>query len=300
MPLPRPIQPNTTYLLTRRCTQRQFLLKPSDFTTQVFLYCLAVAAAKYQVSVHAFVVLSNHYHAVITDNLGNAPDFVAYLNRLVACCINVHLGRSEALFVPGRSSMVKLVDPEAVLDKMIYTQCNPVSSLLVPRSRQWPGLRMDPDDLGRAKLTARRPEVFFRKDGPMPEKATLEPSIPSCFAHEPREAFVGRLKAAIAEREAALREQARAEGKRFLGLGGIRRQKPTGRPASLEPRGRVNPWVAARNKERRQEALGWVRRFVADYREALLRWRQGFRQVVFPAGTYAMVRQHNVAVRAPP
>ena len=43
---PREVLPGKTYLVTRRCTQRQFLLKPSRRTNQLVRYCLAVAASK--------------------------------------------------------------------------------------------------------------------------------------------------------------------------------------------------------------------------------------------------------------
>ena len=41
--MPRQILPGSTYLITRRCTQRQFLLKPSPLTNQVIAYCYAIA-----------------------------------------------------------------------------------------------------------------------------------------------------------------------------------------------------------------------------------------------------------------
>ncbi len=40
MPRPRQIVANQFYLLSRRCTQRLFLLRPDDATTNAFLYCL--------------------------------------------------------------------------------------------------------------------------------------------------------------------------------------------------------------------------------------------------------------------
>ncbi len=43
MTAPRQVLRGTTYLVTRRCAQRQFLLKPSKTTNEVFLYVLAVA-----------------------------------------------------------------------------------------------------------------------------------------------------------------------------------------------------------------------------------------------------------------
>jgi len=43
MTAPRQVLPGTTYLVSRRCAQRQFLLKPSRTTNEVFGFVLAVA-----------------------------------------------------------------------------------------------------------------------------------------------------------------------------------------------------------------------------------------------------------------
>ncbi|MCC6355521.1 MAG: hypothetical protein IT577_16655, partial [Verrucomicrobiae bacterium] len=40
MTAPRQILPGQLYLVTRRCTQRQLLLRPDETTTQIFLYTL--------------------------------------------------------------------------------------------------------------------------------------------------------------------------------------------------------------------------------------------------------------------
>lgn len=57
---PRQILPGTTYMVTRRCSERRFFLRPSALTTAIFRYLLAVAASRYNVLVHAYCVMSNH------------------------------------------------------------------------------------------------------------------------------------------------------------------------------------------------------------------------------------------------
>ena len=84
MSLPRQILPGTTYLLTRRCTQRQFLLRPSAVINQVFLCFLARAAELTGVQIHAFGVLSNHDHLVVTDPERRLASFMHWLNHKVA------------------------------------------------------------------------------------------------------------------------------------------------------------------------------------------------------------------------
>ena len=41
MTWPRRIVPGTTYLLTRRCTQRRFMLVPRGIVPKLFGYCVA-------------------------------------------------------------------------------------------------------------------------------------------------------------------------------------------------------------------------------------------------------------------
>ena len=97
MSIPRQILPGTTYLLTRRCTQRQFLIRPSRVVNEIFLYCLARAAKRTGVEVHAFCVLSNHYHLVVTDPLALLPVFAHWLNVHMARALNAHLSRSRPI-----------------------------------------------------------------------------------------------------------------------------------------------------------------------------------------------------------
>jgi putative transposase len=81
MPRPRQVLANQFYLLSRRCTQRLFLLRPDDATTNAFLYCLAVAAQRYRIEVLLTLAESNHHHTVFFDRYGNCPAFVEYFPR---------------------------------------------------------------------------------------------------------------------------------------------------------------------------------------------------------------------------
>ena len=50
----------------------------------------------------------------------------------------------------------------------------------------------------------------------------------------------------------------------------------------------------------RECALTRLKTFEVEYRECYEQWRQGARDVVFPAGTYQFRVVHGVACRAPP
>ena len=101
------------------------------------------------------------------------------------------------------------------------------------------------------------------------------------------------LEERVRAEEDRVAEQAEREGKRFLGLGRLERQRHTDTPLSREPRRNLNPQLACKSKWRRVEALRRHKEFQWEYREAYERWRQGDRSAIFPEGTYAMVWVHH-------
>jgi putative transposase len=283
MTAPRQVLAGTTYLVTRRCFQRRFLLRPSARTNQIFLYVLAVAAQRFGVRVHAFCVLSNHFHLVLTDPHARLPAFEQYLDSLVARAVNASIGRWEAFWASSRYSAVALPASDDVVEKAAYTLANPVAAGLVRRGRDWPGLWSSPEQLGTTQ-TVRRPEGFFRKKGPMPESAELELTPPPGF--ESPEAFGDRLVAALDRHEGQALLDLAADGRGFLGADKVLRQQPTARPATTEQRGALSPRVAGQDKWKRIEALARLKEFVHSHRLAWNALRRGARDVVFPAGTY--------------
>ena len=282
---PRQVIAGTTYLVTRRTAQRQFLLKPSELTTATVGYVLAVAAARFGVLLHAVVVLSNHLHLVVTDPSARLPDFCQYFDSLVARAMNAGLGRWETFWAPGSFSAVTLVGPEDVVEKAAYALANPVAAGLVASGREWPGLWSPPEAVGGTWRTFERPKHFFSEDGFMPERATLELATPPGFQVEELRALVS---ARLAEKEREAAQMLEADGRRFMGVRRVLAQKHTDFPGSGEPRRRLNPRVASRDKWKRIEALLRLESFRDQYRKALGRLRAGVAGVIFPHGTYRL------------
>ncbi len=194
---------------------------------------------------------------------------------------------------------MKCEQDQDVLDKMVYTMANPVSSFLVSHGDRWPGVRTNSTDLLAGEIEVPRPAVFFRDNGPMPKVAKLKLTRPDIFAELSDTEFVALLQHKVVEREAEIRRYAKENRIRFLEVRGIQRQRHTDTPTSREPRRNLKPRVAAKNKWRRIEALQRLKEFVAEYRNAWLEWKQGFRDVLFPVGTYAMVRHAGVMCASP-
>lgn len=285
MSLPRQICRGRTYLVTRRCTQRRFLLLPKPIAKHVFFYCLALAQRATGVCIHVVVVMSNHYHLVITDPEGKLPLFVYILNKYVAKCMNTHYGRWENLWAAGaQPSYVHLADDDAKLEKSAYAIANPVEAELVSRSARWPGLLL----WRPGNYKVRRPAVFFQQDGPTPASLKLEMTpLPLDGASRQRE-VMELLGQAASEREAAMRKRVKEAGRKFLGVRAVLLQNPEDHPHSAAPRRGLSPRLATRDKWRRVELLARLKSFADDYREARERWIGGDRGVLFPVGTYKL------------
>jgi len=283
------IVPGTTYLITRRCAQRQFLLRPSRTTNQVLEYVLALAARRAGVKLHAACVLSNHVHLVLSDPRARLPDFEQYLDSIVARAMNAVLGRRESFWDPRGYSAVALASPADIVAKTAYALANPSASGLVRRNREWPGVWLGPERIGRGPKVVARPQRFFKASGAMPVRAPLELSAPPGF--NSAEDFRSQVEVALAELEA---RHAR-EHPTVLGAARVRAQSPWSRPAGEEPLRRLNPRIAAGDGRARIEAIRHLKAFLVEYREAWESWVAGSRGVLFPFGTYAMRVTHGAA-----
>jgi putative transposase len=301
MTAPRQILPGVTYLVTRRCTQRQFLLRPSHEVTGLFGFLVAVAAERYHIEVHAICVMSNHAHMVVTDPGAQLPAFIRFLASLVARSMNALLFRGENFWAPSRASMVALQTPADIVDKVAYLLANPVKAGLVQRGREWPGLWSDPDRMGGAAIEFKRPGWFFRKKGKtsLPEVACLRLVTPPGLGSP--EDFRREVTAALEAHQAQATADLAEANRDFAGAEHVLALPPTSQPTRSEPRRGLNPRIACRDSETRTHALERLLIFCRDYRRAFQAWRDRDRSapVDFPHGTYLMRVLHRASCAAP-
>jgi len=247
------------------------------------------------VKVHAYCVLSNHFHLVVTDVDARLPAFEQYVNSLVARAVNSSLGRWENFWAPSTYSAVALASAADIVEKAAYVLANPVAAGLVRHGREWPGLRSEPGFVGGAPIVATRPTAFFRSKGYLPDTAELELTPPPGFSAE---AFAAALEERVTDMDDDARRKLAAARRGFLGAAKVRAQNPLARPSSEERRRELNPRIAARDKWKRFEALSRLVEFLREYRNAWTARRSGLR-VAFPAGTYLLRVLHDVPCLAP-
>lgn len=281
---PRQILPDRSYLITRRTTQRQFLLRPSCETNQNVRYCLGVAAERTGVILHAFCVMSNHWHGVVTDPEARLPEFIECFHKLLAKVQNAMLNRWENFWSSDKTSLVLLTSEQDVLDKMAYTLANPTAAGLVKSPEDWPGVIS-----GRfgEEYAAEMPDKFFDDDGDLPDSSELTVVRPQIFTSLSDADLYARLCEEVATKVRVARQDIARSGQSFLGREHVLRQSVNATPQSEPARRSLSPRVSGKSSER-TAAIRRLCEFIRRYRIAWDEWRQGNRERKFPAGTYAL------------
>lgn len=284
---PRRVTPGTTYLVTRRAYQRTYRLRPSALTAQIAEYCVAWAAAKTGVVLHAIVVMSNHHHLVVSDPRGVLPNFLREFHRTMAKALNAAQKQRENLWSTEKASAVRLPTARDVLDKIAYCAANPVAAALVRAPDEWPGVNLWRPG---TRKTVSRPRVYFDPEGSMPPEVELRLE-PISEQHDSR-AWHERVKEAVATRVEEARASVTKQGLEPLGARAVAKTPFLARATSREERRRADPVLAARDGSLRRALLGVEKAFRSAYRSALAGWKTGDREVAFPFGTWWMSTHH--------
>jgi putative transposase len=286
MAQPRQVLPGEFHQITRRCAQRQLLLRPDDGTNNAYTYCLGEAAERFEITVIVTMAEANHHHTTIFDRYGRYPAFMEHFHKMLARSQNVLRGRTENFWAAVQPCVTRLLDRDTVIAQIVYAAANPVKDGLVERAHHWPGVNGYRNLISGRPLRARRPRHFFRSSGTMPETVELHMTIPPELG--PAEQVIAEVRAGVEEVERRAAEERRRTGARVLGRRRVLEQSWKDAPASTEPRTTLRPRFAGRTLER-IAALLQYKAFLAAYREARRLWLAG-KRAAFPPGTYLLAR----------
>ncbi len=256
-------------------------MRPDPTVTQIFEYLLAVACAKFDIDLHAFVAMSNHYHLVVTDNKGRVPDFEQYLNSLLARSINALRGRSGHFWDAEPPSRVERADEETVLDAIAYTVANPVSARLVGHANEWEGASSARWRFGHRHVVA-RPKGFFGRD--MPSNATLRIVRPQIYQEHSDDAVMQLVVDRVRQKE----QLSKAESVKPLTMHRVLRQHWNDSPPTPRADSPGSSLVAARSRWVRMAAQQFNKLWLERYQKARERFLANERDVEWPPGTYWM------------
>lgn len=290
MTLPRPVPANRLWFITRRCSQQFFLLLPQPAVKQAFEYCLARAANDNGILLHAWMVMSNHYHLVLTDPRGRLPAFEQQLNSLIARILNKHWDRRGGFWEIGSYDRVEPLTEAAVVEKIVYTLANPVKAGLVARAWRWEGASSVGLEFGQSR---RIPRPAFLRDGEPVENLRLV-APPSGLRSV--EELSADIRAQLHARENEVGSDFAKRKRRFLGMATALILPWNTQPNSQGPLRTLRPRFASRDRDVMNSAIADWKAWLEHYRQAWIALRSGVRDTVFPAGTYMLRVRYGIAV----
>jgi len=135
--LPRLILPGQPHHVILRGNNRQAIFF-SDLDRQQLLATLAESAAHYSVAIHAYVLMDNHFHLLLTPPSSDALSrMMQSLGRRYVGWFNARHQRSGTLW-EGRFRAGLIEGERHLLACMRYIELNPVRAGLCAEAGQWP------------------------------------------------------------------------------------------------------------------------------------------------------------------
>lgn len=127
--------------VTNRTIQGRYLLRPSAELNRLLIGVLGRAQRLFEVRIHALVVLSNHYHLLVTvENAKQLAGFVGYFQANLAKEAG-RLHRWRGPFWHRRYQHVLVSDEEAAqVARLRYILTNSCKEDLVSSPLEWPGV----------------------------------------------------------------------------------------------------------------------------------------------------------------
>lgn len=228
--------------VTNRTIQGRFLLRPSAELNRLLIGVLGRAQRLYRVRLHAFVVLSNHYHLLLTvESAQQLARFIGYFQANLAKEAG-RLHRWRGPFWHRRYQHVVVSDEEAAqIARLRYITANSCKENLVSSPLEWPGVssarpllsgeRLEGLWINRTQARDESPGFDNLDQSPYRERehVTLEP-IP-CWSHLQPALVREHIAELVSEIEAEANEQRRVLGCRPLGSRRILGQDPHTKPS---------------------------------------------------------------------
>ena len=135
--LPRLTVPGQPHHLIQRGNNRQAIFQdPADY--ELLLQLLEEHAARQQVAVHAYVLMSNHFHVLATPgNEVGIPLMMQAVGRQYVRHFNRRHGRTGTLW-EGRYKSTLIQSERYLLACMVYIDLNPVRAGMVAQPADYP------------------------------------------------------------------------------------------------------------------------------------------------------------------
>lgn len=135
--LPRLTLPGYPHHVIQRGNNRQVIFdSPQDY--QLFVDLLSDNARKFDVAIHAYVLMTNHFHLLVTPQTADGlPQMMQAVGRRYVRHFNDSHNRSGTLW-EGRYKSTLIQTDRYLLSCMAYIDLNPVRAGMVVSPRDYP------------------------------------------------------------------------------------------------------------------------------------------------------------------
>jgi REP element-mobilizing transposase RayT len=287
------LPPGTLVEVTVRTVHGRLLLRPSAAANDRILGVIGRAQKRYGMTIHGFVVLSNHAHLLLSpDSPQQLAAFMDYVLGNVAREIGRLHDWREKFWARRYRSILVSHEEEAQVARLLYLLGQGVKEGLVAKPQDWPGVHcaealLAGVDLGGTWFDRTAQYLAWRRgddrsDAHFAESERVVFSPLPCWGALHPAAYRRRI-AGLIERvvDDGRRER---DGKPVLGKRAIRAQHPHDKPVHCD-RSPAPPAHAATPEVRLMLRIAYWQ-FVAAFREAARRLRLGDRLVRFPPGAF--------------
>jgi putative transposase len=287
------IPPGALIEVTIRTVHGRLLLRPSDAVNDIVLGILGRAQWLYQLRIHAFVVLSNHFHLLCSaDDAAQLAGFMMFVNGNLAREIGgLHDWRHR--FWARRYRAIVVADDVAAVARLRYIFQNGCQEGLVDRPIDWPGVScvraLTSGEELRGTWYDRTAEYRARRRGEAVAPGRFASTYRVHLSPLPcwREFSPSRYRAAcselIANIEADTRTERAASGRLCVGRDRILASHPHALPEESDAS--PAPLVHASTVAIRRAFRSAYAAFVDAFKAAVARLRRG-EPADFPAGAF--------------
>ena len=281
--------------VTGRIAHSRFLLRPGRRLNRIFAGCLGKAQELYPVRLHAVVVMSSHFHLLLS------PDDSQQLARFM-CHLNTNLSKEVGRLHDGSGSIFERryqcipvsSEPKAQQARLRYLLRHGCKEGLVLSPRDWPGVQsaaalcdgkpivgtwLDRTGLRHARS---RGEDEGPSDFTTRYEVRLEP-LP-CWKHLDEETWRGLVRDMVADIEVETLAEHQRSGTAPCGASAVL-EKPPHYVPGRQKRGPA-PRFHVASRAAWDALVAGLQEFVAAYQIAAERLAQGVKSVRFPGDCF--------------
>jgi len=291
--------PEATFFITTRTMNSRLWFVNNPCLEEMTLGYLAKYQDIFDVVIHAFIIMGNHYHLIAQFPRANKAAFMQAFNSMFARLVGRHVKKFEGGTCFGRRYADQcLPDEQDIEHWSYYIALNPVHSGLCQKISEFPGYNSFSDAISGRKLTFK---VFNRakyndkkrfndnvKKLDYWEKYTLTYTRLPGYEDMHQSVYKKMMLKKLEERRIALIKERLARGLGFTTIRTLRETCPGARPHNTKKseRNSYRPLVLSVCPKAREKFLDMYFKLCEIYQEASERYRNGDENAIFPPGTY--------------